>query len=606
MNKVTNKEIDEIAINISTIYNRYKFLIISINLNSDFLLRLLYNSKIGGIISYSNYSITNNKIITRREFIVRELKNNIYYGATLYFHFTTDIHNIINTILELEYYIYVFVYEYKYNKYIIKPKDLINWDITVYDNYLIGVNKNIKKSEGVKNKFGLKQTFASNSPDIISSDIDTENIKNEILNESVLIDIFKNNGFNINSIYETTDMVSSIKLPDTLLKIYSTLPTPSKNFIEFGKVYDKELKQYLRILLGTIIKNDILLDTILAERNFPIWKKAFTHVTYDYSNNFEELEFIGDAVFKNSFKRILSKKFPTITARASSEFHNQYGSTPGLSQFGLHMKLHKWLIHRNLNLNGLNIKILEDLFESFIGALVTVCDDPRNGNFGSGNINAYNFITELFSIVSFPKYMVYGLPKTSLFQRLEMLGFQKPNTLILNSIRNEKTNKFDVEISISDAMISKLIALGFNVDYKNKILGKSSHFTIKTAINIACGNTIEFIETRYNITYENCKLRSLLLKLDNFNATLVTSCLKKAALLGLDYLELYQPKNTYSNTSVTTILYGFDSRIPDPIIENRPKQILAIYTEVYNKRGDDKYDISFKSKEGALISYLEN
>ena len=57
MNKVTNKEIDEIAINISTIYNRYKFLIISINLNSDFLLRLLYNSKIGGIISYSNYSI---------------------------------------------------------------------------------------------------------------------------------------------------------------------------------------------------------------------------------------------------------------------------------------------------------------------------------------------------------------------------------------------------------------------------------------------------------------------------------------------------------------------------------------------------------------------
>jgi len=49
------------------------------------------------------------------------------------------------------------------------------------------------------------------------------------------------------------------------------------------------------------------------EENMQIWKKAFTHISYDERTNYEALEYFGDKELESAFTRWLYNKNPDYT-----------------------------------------------------------------------------------------------------------------------------------------------------------------------------------------------------------------------------------------------------------------------------------------------------
>ena len=731
-----------------TYYNKFKYLLVFIDpiitIDTDFL-EFLANEKIGGVImceSEDNYrqtlidnfaAIKNkkliNKIIVKKTFELTD--NPLYYGFTMYFNNNISSDRVLNIIKILENTLYVFIVENndtEFKNEILNK--LENWTIDYKHNYIIGVNNNISKKEGIKNKNGLKyfdeesnkefllsslllktstfetpnssastapveididkndeslglnvstttkgpidiplyseynehiddkpiilkqkkipklyinkpmepeipilpaipivstpivSSFTGNTPNIkrkspklyvntekkeLSSkkdNNDDENIINEVVKNGLFFDVDNEKRKDI--------IIINIKIPELLKNFFNTLPIPTKPFIEFTEEYDMEFKIYLKLIVGKIINNEQILSIMTEGDNFLIWKKAFIHVTYDYYRNYEELEFIGDSALKNAFKMFLTKKFPNITVRALTEFTNQYLSTTSLCQLGIFLKLSKWLIHAELNLKDLNIKICEDLFEAFIGALLITADNFKKG---LGTIFVYNFISELLSELSFDTKMIYGTNKTSLTQRAGLLGLQNPHDgFVMISTTHKNPHRNEVKVYINKSELERFKMVGFTIDNNDidKIIGSSNQKSKKTAENIAWGQAIEFMEKKYNFTYPNCVLKSCLYKLSKHDKELVSKCLEKAINeYNLDYLEFESPTSSHGAYSVTTILYGFNGKEYDPIIQKRHKKILAVYTEVYVEVfGDNKpkyrieSNLQFNSEENVLKKFL--
>lgn len=418
--------------------------------------------------------------------------------------------------------------------------------------------------------------------------------------ENDIIKKLKKNGVQIT---DTKDLQNSIEivLSNDLEVFLNSLPNSKTNYLNNPIEYDKEFLIYLKKLLSKFISNETVLDYITSNNNFIVWKKAFTHITYNYDDNYEELEFIGDATLKHSYTSFLFKKYPKITTRAASEFNSQFLSTTSLCQYGIKMKLNQWLISRELNMTSLNVKIFEDLFEAFLGALIVTTDSFKKG---LSSIYAYNFIDILFSDLNYNPKMIYGTSKTSLIQRGGGLGL-KDDCFQEIEQKFENPYRINIKIKINSFYIKTFLECGFNIDTKNLIIGEGSANTKKTAANIAYTNAIIFMEKKYNFTYVECQLKGYLIKLNKFNQELVAKCKTKALTeKGYDILELDRPASSYGSKVYTVILYGFKKSDPDNLIEKRNKEILAVYT--YNTDlstlGDTKSKII--AEENTLKKYL--
>ena len=271
------------------------------------------------------------------------------------------------------------------------------------------------------------------------------------------------------------------------------------------------------------------------------------------------------------------------------------------------MKLPSWLIYRNLNTNDLNIKLSTDLFESYIGALDTTANSIQKG---LGGLYVYNYIILIFSNIYLDPNLVYGNSKTSLIQRSETLfprqKFSKGPFISITE-KNENNNTV-TEISINPEIYDSFKKI-FGYSLKpNEIIGVGVGYTKKSSENVAWTKAVEYMEKKYNFTYENCTLKSLMIKLNKHNPELVTICKKKALdLYDCDYLEFEQPKSSHGKNTVTTILYGFNSQIPYNIQEKRKKIILTVYTYTENN-SDNTNDkkIEFLSEEGALNEFANS
>ena len=402
---------------------------------------------------------------------------------------------------------------------------------------------------------------------------------------------FKEKGLNISADDIEGSLLINVNIPSYLKNFYNTLPIPSKTYIVFDKNYDEELKVYLASLLGSIIEDKNIVLKCLTPNNILIWKQALTHISYSYEKNYEELEFIGDSILKCSFKHFLLKKILNISSRALTEFTNQYLATISLCQITILLKTSKWLIHTSLNLDDLNVKVCEDLFESFIGALYKILD---NIAYGLGNIYINKYIEELFSEIDLNERMVYGTSKTSLIQRGEIIGLKTPPAFI--TVSTETTNKkVETKIYINPDALIIFKNAGFNITKKDLIspIGVSIQNAKKTSINVAYKKAEEYMENTYDFTYKNCVYKGYMHKLKKLDENLVELALRKAKnKYGCDYLEFYTPTSSHGVKHITTILYGIDSRIEDPIIENRPKTTLLVYT---HKKCDEKNSGNIKN-----------
>ena len=117
-------------------------------------------------------------------------------------------------------------------------------------------------------------------------------------------------------------------------------------------------------------------------KNIELLTESFTHKSVS-ENNYERLEFLGDAVLQLIITENLYKIYPRINEGTLSREKQSIVSKKIISKISLELKLIDFLIAKNLDLNSsLSLKntIAANMIESLIGAVFldsnySVCED---------------------------------------------------------------------------------------------------------------------------------------------------------------------------------------------------------------------------------------
>lgn len=137
------------------------------------------------------------------------------------------------------------------------------------------------------------------------------------------------------------------------------------------------------------------IERVLDASSLRIFKSAFTHRSYDPVNNFEILEFIGDARLSYVLTRYIRNRFPDVVSEEwLTRLKHTLVSMKYFSDLTDRLGLHDLLITSVTVPQELSDATKDDLFESVFGAIAKVADDILGK--GIGNHIAYNIIKTIF------------------------------------------------------------------------------------------------------------------------------------------------------------------------------------------------------------------
>ena len=139
------------------------------------------------------------------------------------------------------------------------------------------------------------------------------------------------------------------------------------------KIEGKRIKQIITFLASLEIKSErfseiIRTDNISLIQNF---NRALIHSSDDKINNYEKLEFFGDAVLRLAASNFIEKKYPQMSVGERSELRAQIVSDEWLTKLGQKIGIEKLVIKGPKALGDENAKntIIGEATEAFIGAL---------------------------------------------------------------------------------------------------------------------------------------------------------------------------------------------------------------------------------------------
>jgi len=183
----------------------------------------------------------------------------------------------------------------------------------------------------------------------------------------------------------------------------------------------QRLQSFLNVLLQPIIKNQNERNKYLDDKAMVIWAQAFTHETVSPSDNYEDLEFLGDAILKAVFPKYLMKRLPHLHKGEYTELNVAYMSKIMQAQLSRKMGFSEYIRVKGIDRAILNLET--DVFESFFGALDTISDLIIPG---IGFANCYNMIIHIFQDVDIDESKGRGSAKTQVIQMFVRFDLPKP------------------------------------------------------------------------------------------------------------------------------------------------------------------------------------
>jgi dsRNA-specific ribonuclease len=154
------------------------------------------------------------------------------------------------------------------------------------------------------------------------------------------------------------------------------------------------IQKYVHFRLSPFFSGKALDDI----SNSKLFELAFTHPSYDEKNNFEYLEFRGDAVANLAIAQYIRIRFPSIKsakwlnklnlALHSTSYMSIIAKKEGFQNYVRLGKNHKIISSLDKD------ELMEDLLESFCGAVLCYCDE--HFEVGSGYAIVFSIISTFF------------------------------------------------------------------------------------------------------------------------------------------------------------------------------------------------------------------
>jgi len=332
---------------------------------------------------------------------------------------------------------------------------------------------------------------------------------------------------------------------------------------------DKEKKEYVKWLqslqsfinkkLELIIEDKIYRNKFLTMKQMKIWEKAFTHETYSIDNNYEELEYMGDAILKWAFPKYLTKRLPGLQKNIYSEIYVEYQSKMMQGKLAQELELGSMVRIKGIDKSFLNIDA--DLFESFFGALEETAD---NISIGIGTTLCYNMIVNLYKDIDISLEKSGGSVKTQVLQIFNR--FDLPAVI-------EKSPGYTINIVATNKFKNLLNNKNIN------LLGNATASKEKDAINKSYYNAIKSLENLDLILINKEKAAYSNNKQVEFSVSLHP-----------DHINFLKSFNIHINNSIIGIGYGSTKKSAE----------FEAYTNALNSL--NKYNINKKWAEETKTS----
>ena len=258
-------------------------------------------------------------------------------------------------------------------------------------------------------------------------------------------------------------------------------------------------------LYNTLIKASLIEEDerklFFNDTNMVIWANAFTHETYSPSNNYEDLEYIGDAILKSVFPCYLRALFPKLNKANYTEINVAYMSKMQQANLSRKMGLRKYI--RVANEIAANLKLESDVFESFFGALF---ETSNNVESGYGYTFCHNMIIYLFKDIAINQEIHKGAHKSRVLQIFSRFKLEKLTEKVseikadfLNNKDFKRKSNIQLQICLNHTHKDFLLSKGIKLD--TDIIGLGIASTKESASVIAYENALKFLQ-KLGITTE--------------------------------------------------------------------------------------------------------
>ena len=210
---------------------------------------------------------------------------------------------------------------------------------------------------------------------------------------------------------------------------------------EFNSMIRSILKERARL-------PDQFINAIMTPLNMKELEVAFTHPSYDQTSNYEFYEFIGDSTVNKCIVWYCKRRFPRLHnekgVQKFSQLKANLVSKRSLSSLADKMNFWKFIRMSVETQQRDKRKVLEDVFEAFIGCLENIVDQSLNMHSGYGV--CYTIISTILEKITISlKETDLKDPKTRLKEIFDKSKVLNELVYKVKEARSETNNMFGVQ-----------------------------------------------------------------------------------------------------------------------------------------------------------------
>ena len=308
--------------------------------------------------------------------------------------------------------------------------------------------------------------------------------------------------------------------------------------------WERHLQVHINNILKATIADTATRFAFIGRDAMNVWSRAFKYFSFSPEDNYEKLEFLGDAVLKGIFPKYLLQVLPDLDEAAYSNLNTYYMSKIRQALLADDLGLPIYLLVPGLNGDIID-KLKTDVFESFFGALETVAEMVQPG---TGFFRAYNMLIYLFRNIPLTANRAhYAAPRTAVEQTFSRLGLGKPDL-------TTNIGAFDVAATVTINQRQEQFLASRGIYLSSLILARIVAPTEKEAISESfriardtlfdAGATTEWVDEQH--------------RLQDLNLDLVRPWLPaataRATQEGLSHFRFAVPSKTETKTGAVVIL----------------------------------------------------